>query len=151
MGDLGIQEIRILPMDKKEAFQTEQEVRAFLSHGLAEQDGKYYYRKRGIVLHKGHTLILFQYSNTIVGFGIIQNVVKQKYSEVLNGRTVEYHGYFQFIPESVHNIAQISWKELKEIDKNISAFSQAKQYIDIEHRNQIYGLLFKKQIAYLLS
>lgn len=151
MSDLSIQEIRILPMDKKEAFQTEREVRAFLSHGLAEQDGKYYYRKRGIVLHKGNTLILFQYSNTIVGFGIIQNVVKQKYSEVLNGKIVEYHGYFQFIPESVHNIAQISWKELNKIDKNISVFSQAKQYIDIEHRNQIYGLLFKKQIAYLLS
>lgn len=144
----GIQEIRILPMDKKEEFKTENDVRKFLSTELIEGDGKYYYRKRGINIENRCALILFQYNKSIIGYGILHSVEKDELTGEINGKAVVYHGYLQFLTMSIHNISNIALEEIQEIDENITHFSNPKWYIGIEHYDKIYALLLQKQIEF---
>lgn len=144
----NIQEIRILPMDKKEEFKTEREVRKFLSVELIQKDGKYYYRKRGMSIEDTYTLILFQYDASIIGYGILKSVEPDPCTDIVNGKTIQYNGYFQFLAMSIHNISSISLKEIQQIDDRITQFSNSKWRIEIEYFDKIYNLLLEKQIEF---
>ena len=144
----NIQEIRILPMDKKEEFKTEEEVRKFLSVELIQKDGKYYYRERGINIQDAYTLVLFQYDASIIGYGILKSVESDPCTDVVNGKTVQYNGYFQFLAMSIHNISHISLREIQQIDGRIAQFSNSKWRIGLKHFDEVYSLLLKKQIEF---
>lgn len=144
----NIQEIRILPMDNKEEFRTEEDARKFLSTELIQFDGKYYYRKHGLIIKSEYALILFQYNNSIIGYGILHSIEKDEIIGIVNGEEVEYRGYLQFFAMSIHNISNITLVEIQEIDKNITRFSNSKWHIKIEHYHKIYDMLLQKQIDY---
>lgn len=152
-----IQEIRILPMDRKEEFKTEEEARKFLSTELIqpERDGKYYYRERGINIKNGYALILFQYYTSIIGYGILRNTKEDKVQDVIDGKKIQYNGYLQFFITSIHNIANITLNEIQQIDKRITHFSNPKWYIGKENFDQVYSkifnLLLQKQIEFAQS
>ena len=145
----NIQDIRLLPMDQKEEFKTEEDVRKFLAVDLIQSDGIYYYRERGIVVENSYALILFQYDASIIGYGILKDVVKDECTDVIDGKTIKYKGYLQFFTMSVHNVARITLAEISQISKNIKGFSQSKQFIDIRHYNQVYKLLLRKQTEFV--
>lgn len=144
----NIQEIRLLPMDKTEEFKTETATRKFLATELVQRDGKYYYREYGIRVENGYALILFQYNAKIIGYGILKDVVKMGRTGEIDGKTIQYNGYFQFFTVSIHNVADITSDELQQIDNKITEFSQAKRFIDMKYYDQIYNLLLQKQIEF---
>ena len=144
----GIQEIRILPMDKKEEFKTEEDARRFLSTDLIENDGVYYYRERGLDIKNEYALVLFQYNTSIIGYGILHSIEKDEITSEVNGKTVQYNGYFQFMTMTIHNVSNITLEEIQKIDKNITHFSNPKWHIGIEHYQKIYDLLIQKQVEF---
>ena len=150
MGNLyNIQEIRILPMDKKEEFPTLEEARMFLAVELIQRDGKYYYRERGMSIKGDHALILFQYGTSIIGYGILEDVIPDICTDTINGKTVRYNGYFQFLTMSIHNISSISLNEVQQIDEKITHLSNPKWHIGMEHYDDIYHLLLQKQAEFI--
>ncbi len=69
-----IERIQLLPMSDREddnGFEDE-EVRDFLGRELAGNDGIYGYNERGIDLEDTDALILFQFHNNIMGYGVYQ-------------------------------------------------------------------------------
>lgn len=144
----NIREIRILPMDKKEEFKTEEEVREFLSVELIQRDGRYYYRERGIDIKDGYVLVLFQYDASIIGYGILKNVELDICTDVVNGKTIQYNGYFQFLTMTIHNISYIALRELQQIDDRITHFSNSKWRIKMDYFDEIYHLLLQKQAEF---
>ena len=154
MADLdNIQEIRLLPMDKNEEFPEEEEVREYLAVKLPEEeDGKYYYRERGIIIENYNALILFQYDASIIGYGVLTGVEKlneqgEVHTEQVSEKMVPYNGYYQFIPSSIHNIEEISRDELQKIVGDIP-LKNAKQHIDMKHYDSIREKLLEKQEEY---
>ncbi len=148
----NIQEIRILPMDKEEEFMTEEEVRKYLSVDLIQKYGKYYFRKRGILLENKNAcvLILFQYNASIIGYGILKEInPNDPCKDWVNGKLIQYKGYFQFLTMSIHNISPISLEEIQRIDENITHFSNSKWRIEIEYYDQICDLLLNKQVEFM--
>ncbi len=143
-----IREIRILPMDKKEEFKTEEDARKFLSTELVLRDGKYYYRERGIIIENEYALILFQYDASIIGYAMLNSIEKDVCTDIINGKVIQYNGYYQFFTLTIHNIANITLNEIQKIDKDVTRFSNSKWHIDIEHYNQVYDLLLKKQVEF---
>lgn len=138
-------EIRILPMDKTEEFKTEKAAREFLATKLIEkEDGKYYYRERGLDVGNPYALILFQYDASIIGYGILKDNVAEGRTEPIDGKIVNYKGYFQFFTVSIHNVEKITLKEIQQIDGHIE-FTNAKHHIDIKNYDAIYKLLLEKQ------
>lgn len=138
-------EIRILPMDKTEEFKTEKAARDFLATELIEkEDGKYYYRERGLDVRNPYTLILFQYDASIIGYGILKDSVAEGCTGIIDGKTINYEGYFQFFTVSIHNVEKITLNEIQQIDGHIE-FTNAKHHIDIKYYDAIYNLLLKKQ------
>lgn len=145
----NIQAIRILPMDKKEEFLTEEEVRRFLSVELIlDQKGRYWYREQGMDIKNGYSLVLFQYDASIVGYGIAIKRVIDVCAAIVNGRKVQYNGYFQFLTMTVHNISRIELSEIQQIVPKITRFSQAKPTIEMEYYDDIYDLLLQKQVEF---
>ena len=144
----NIQEIRILPMDKKEEFTTLEKVRRFLAVELIQRDGKYYYRERGMNIKGGHVLVLFQYDTSIIGYGILEDMIPDVCTDTINGKTVQYKGYFQFSAMSLHNISSISLSEIQQIDKRITHLSNPKWHIDMEYFDEVYHLLLQKQMEF---
>lgn len=149
----NIGEIRILPMDRKEEFKTEDAARKFLFNELVKQDGKYYFRERGIDIKNGYALILFQYGTSIIGYGILESVKDDSIIDEIGGKRIQYNGYLSFFTMSIHNIANITLDELQQIDKRITHFSNAKWRIGKENFNQvynkIYNLLLQKQVEFV--
>ncbi len=144
----NVKEIRILPMDKKEEFKTKKEVREFLSVELIQKDGKYYYRKRGMDIKDGYTLVLFQYDTSIIGYGILKDVESDICTDVVSGKTIQYNGYFQFLAMSIHNVSNVELREIQQIDDRITHFSNSKWRIGVEHFDEIYHLLLQKQVEF---
>lgn len=145
----NIQEIRLLPMDKTEEFKTVEDARDYLATELIILDGKYSYRERGIVIENPYALVLFQYDNSIIGYGILKNVEKYTHlGKTKYGKELQYNGYLNLFAVSIHNITAIKLDEIRKIDKNIKSFSNVKQFIKIEHYDEIYKLLLQKQIEF---
>ena len=133
--EYDIKEIRILPMcnteQKEYGFENDDEVRNYLSEELPlTETGKYYYNERGIDLYDTDALILFQYGGRILGFGIF------------NDRNCDDR-YFQFYPESIHNVEEISADELRSIYPSFKRFVRMKK-IPLEYLKSIALLLEKK-------
>ncbi|MCM1120526.1 MAG: hypothetical protein NC543_14330 [bacterium] len=147
-NSFDVKEIRILPMDKKEEFKTEEEVRKFLSVELIQRDGKYYYRERGMDIEDGCVLVLFQYDTAIVGYGILKDIESDICTHEINGKTIQYNGYFQFFAMSIHNVSHITLGEIQQIDDRITHFSNSKWRIGAEHFNKICHLLLQKQVEF---
>lgn len=149
INQYNIQKIRILPMDKREEFRTEEEVRRYLATELIEKDGKYSYREHGMDIDNSHVLVLFQYDNSIIGYGILNNVEKEIHSGKTNcGKEHQYKGYYNFFAISIHNIDPIKYQEIHDIDETVIPFSNAKQFIDITYFDKIYKLLRQKQVEF---
>ena len=148
-------EIRILPMDRKEEFKTEEAARKFLSTELVQRNGKYYFRERGINVKNGYALILFQYGTSIIAYGVLESVEDDPIVDVIGGKKIQYNGYLKFFTMSIHNVANITLSEVQQIDKRITRFSNAKWYVGKEHFNQayseIYDLLLQKQAEFAQS
>lgn len=151
----NIQEIRILPMDRKEEFKTEEAARKFLATELVQLDGKYYYRERGIDVKNVYALILFQYGTSIIGYGILRNVKDGAIMDIIDGKRIQYNGYLQFFAMTIHNIANVALSEIQQIDKRITHFSNPKWHIGKENFEQVYpkvyDLLLQKQTEFVQS
>ena len=146
---ININEIRILPMSNKDyESKTEYDARKFLSTALIERDGKYYYKSRAINIKDKYALILFQYNNTIIGYGVLEDIVRNPITEMADNKTIGYNGYLQFLTITIHNIHNIALQEIQAIDNAITSFSNAKQQIDIKYYYKIYELLLQKQLKY---
>lgn len=131
-----IKEIRILPMcnekQKDYGFVDDDHVRNYLSEKLPlTEEGKYYYNERGIDLYDTNALILFQYNGKIMGYGIYKD-------RNCDGR------YFQFYPDSIHNIEVISAEELRSVYPSFKGFTRM-QKIPLDFLKPITFLLEKKQ------
>jgi len=131
-----IKEIYILPMcDKKQktyGFMNDDEVRDYLSEELPlTKKGKYYYNEIGIDLYDTDALILFQYHAKILGYG------------VYNDRNCDDR-YFQFYPNSIHNVKAISAEELRAIYPDFKEFTRMKK-IPLSFLESISHLLKRKQ------
>lgn len=145
----NIQEIRILPMDKTEEFETKKDAREYLATKLIRLDGKYSYRKRSVDIKNPYALVLFQYNNSIIGYGILKSVEENKHlGETGSCEECQYNGYLNFFAITIHNIDPIKYQEIHDIDEAVIPFSNAKQFIDITYFDEIYKLLRQKQVEY---
>ena len=138
-----IKEIRILPMcntqqQKEYGFENDDEVRDYLSEGLpSTEKGKYYYKERGIDLYDTDALILFQYGGRILGYGIYKD------------RNCDDR-YFQFYPESIHNVEEISADEVRSVYPSFKRFVRM-QKIPLDYLEAITPLLKRKQKLFVAS
>lgn len=135
-GDYQIQQIRLLPMSRKDEFgcPTEEAARAFLAGELSE-DGVYVYEQKGLNIKDQDALILFQYNGGVIGYGVFRF---RNYAE----------GYQQFYPESVHNTERISSVELKAVCPDFNRFGQDMKKLDIACLEPLSVLLKVKQAVY---
>ena len=130
-----IERIQLLPMSDKEndnGFEDEHEVRDFLDSELAENDGIYGYNERGIDLEDTDALILFQFQNNIVGYGIYQTRNREE-------------KYYKFYTDTIYNTEKISANELRKIIPEFTHFSRVKQIINMQYFDVISLLLQKKK------
>lgn len=79
---------------------------------------------------------------------MLNSIEKDVCTDIINGKVVQYNGYYQFFTLTIHNIANISLNEIQKIDKSITHFSNPKWHIGMEHYNQVYDLLLKKQVEF---
>lgn len=115
---------------------------------MFQREEQYYYRERGLDVSNPYVLILFQYDASIIGYGILKGSETDGHTETIDGKIVNYEGYFQFFTVSIHNVEKITLNEIREIDEDIKQFSNAKYHIDIECYDKIYALLRKKQCEF---
>ena len=130
-----IERIQLLPMSDKEynnGFKDEEEVQDFLERELIEEDGRYIYNKKGIALENTDALILFQFQNNILGYGIYQTRNRKE-------------KYYKFYADTIYNIEKITANEFKKIVPVFKKSSNVKQIIDMEYFNTISLLLQKKK------
>lgn len=130
-----IKRIQLLPMSDREydnGFEDENEVRDFLDRELAENDGIYGYNKRGIDLEDTDALILFQFRNNIVGYGVYQTRNREE-------------KYYKFYADTIYNTEKITADELGKIIPKFTHFSRVKQIIDMQYIDEILLLLQKKK------
>lgn len=130
-----IKRIQLLPMSDKEndnGFEDENEVRDFLDRELAENDGVYGYNEKGIDLEDTDALILFQFQNNIVGYGVYQTRNREE-------------RYYKFYADTIYNTEKISADELGKIIPEFTHFSRVKQIIDMQYFDVISLLLQKKK------
>lgn len=132
----NIEQICLLPMGQDEniGFSSEEEVRDFFDNDLSE-NGIYYYGKRGLDIYNQDTLILFQYNGFIIGYGVLKTRNYEK-------------GYYQFYPESIHNIEKISSVEFKAVNPDFKKFGQGMASVCIEFLEPISVLLKIKQAVF---
>ena len=67
---------------------------------------------------------------------------------MVNGTTIRYNGYFQFLTMSIHNILHIALREFQQINEKIIHFSNAKRRIEMKYFDEIYHLLWRKQLEF---
>lgn len=96
-GDLIIPAIRILPMSK-EIFPSYSKVKEFLLKIVPERGNTFYYKSHNLHVEK-NTLILLQYSGTIIANAIYESENKIDDTDPLfsNG----YKGYYKFLENSI--------------------------------------------------
>lgn len=127
-GDLIISAIRILPMSK-EIFTTYSQVKEFLLKIVPERGNTYYYKSHNLLAEK-NTLVLFQYSGTIIANAIFESESKIDSSDkqYVNG----YKGYYKFLENSIKILSTpIDGKTM--LDKFAVRLSQATTSIKLSY------------------
>ncbi len=136
--DYQIKRIQLLPMSDREddnGFEDEEEVREFLDRELAENDGIYGYNERGIDLEDTDALILFQFHNNVMGYGVYQTRNREE-------------KYYKFYADTIYNTEKITADELRKVVPDFTHFSRVKQIIDMQYLGAILLLLQKKKKSY---
>ena len=138
--EYDIKKIYILAMcnrkQKSFGFEDINEVRDYLDEELPlTKEGRYYYNERGIDLYDTDALILFQYEGKILGYGIFMD------------RNCDDR-YFQFYPESIHNIEEISAEEFRSVYPSLKKFTRMKK-ISLDYLKPISLLLKRKRKSYV--
>ncbi len=121
--------VRLLPMDQKSEFEglTIQEVQKdFFLNQLPKREGKYRYKKQGLIADKATTLVLFQYDNQIIACADLDKVVKfEKIEEDI------YQGAFYFNPNSIKVFAPLTNADINNIFTCTKKFGQVKHFLDV--------------------
>ena len=128
-----IRQIRILPTSSDDFdFEDEEAMKNFFTNKLPS-DGKFHFFKNNIAEPEG-TLILFQYNNSIVASGIMED----------RNDTMEkgYNGYYIFKKNSINLLSRhISKDELKDADEGFERFGNTAAEIDMDYFRKINDLL----------
>ncbi len=125
----NIEEIRILTTSSELEFSTEEEIREYLGYTLPkEEEGKYWYRERGIDVNNKDILVIFWYRNKGIGCGI------------LYGR----EGFLSFYPETVFNISAITEDEIHCFSNIPTKIKQGSPKVDIKALKDILNLIYEK-------
>lgn len=128
----NIEEIRILTTSSELEFSTEEEIREYLGYTLPkEEEGKYWYRERGIDVNNKDILVIFWYRNKGIGCGI------------LYGRDKE-EGFLSFYPETVFNISAITEDEIHCFSNIPTKIKQGSPKVDIKALKDILNLIYEK-------
>lgn len=131
-----VDQIRFLPMSAEE-FDTLDKTRAFLSTTMRERDGKYYYRRRNIILN-GEALVLFQYGGSLIGSAIMTHQVSDE--RIINN--IKYRGYYKFDVATVKIFAApITAQDYKTIDCRFHGFNQSTRKTDMLYYNDICSMI----------
>lgn len=127
-----VRQIRILPTSSDDFdFEDEEAMKHFFTQKLP-LDGKFHFFKNNIAEPEG-TLILFQYNNSIVASGIMEDRID----------TMEkgYNGYYFFNKNSINLLTTpISKDELKDADVGFERFANTSAEIKMEHFRTINEL-----------
>ena len=131
-----IKEIRILTTSSELEFGTEKEIREYLKYGLPkENEGRYWYRERGIDVKDMDILVIFWYRNKGIGCGILHDRNKQE-------------GFLSFYPETVFNTSYITIEEIHCFSNIPAEVIQGSPKIDIKALKSILNLIEKKWKSY---
>ncbi len=127
-----IKEIRILTTSSKLEFSTEDEIREYLRYTLPKvEDGRYGYRKNGIIVNNKEILVIFWYKNKGIGCGILYDRDKEK-------------GFLSFYPETVFNICDITEDEIHCFSDIPTKIKRGSPKVDIKALNDILNLIYEK-------
>lgn len=136
-----IKEIRILTTSSELEFETEEEIRDYLNHELPkDQEGKYWYREKGIEVEGKDILVIFWYKNKGIGCGILHNRVKEKFGI--------YSGYLEFYPETVFNICPISEEEIHRFSDIPKQVLQRSPKIEMKALDGVLKMIYEKWKAF---
>lgn len=128
-----VRQIRILPTSSDDFdFEDEEAMKNFFTNKLPS-DGKFHFYKNNIADPEG-TLILFQYNNSIVASGIMEDRID----------TMEkgYNGYYTFNKNSIHLLdTPISKEELRGANVGFERFGNTTKEIDMDYFRKINDLL----------
>lgn len=131
-----IKEIRILTTSSELEFGTEEEIREYLGYTLPKaEEGRYWYRERGIDVKDKDILVIFWYRNKGIGCGI------------LYGRDKE-EGFLNFYPETVFNINDITEDEIHLFSDIPITVKQGSPKVDIRALKDILNLIYEKWKGY---
>lgn len=135
--DDKIQEIRFLPMSKKE-FPTYDLVKEFLNLTLQERKGLYYYKRRNIKFDN-KILVLFQYDGKLISSAIM---VGQN-NDFNNN---DYSGYYIFNMESLYVFEEaITRNEFNNIDDSFKGFNQSTRKTNLMYLDLIIEIINRKR------
>lgn len=144
----SVPEIRILPMSKSKGFYNSQidlvQKHFFARDLMQREDGKYYYRSKGLNSLPG-SLILFQYDNKVIASAQLTQI--EKYSTPLEGI---YSGAFCLDKDTIHVFDPIRASEINEVAPEIKSFRNGKRYIAADKLEKILSLLQQKLDFYNL-
>ena len=128
-----VRQIRILPTSSDDFdFEDEEAMKNFFTNKLPS-DGKFHFYKNNVADPEG-TLILFQYNNSIVASGIMEDSIE----------TMEkgYNGYYRFKKDSIHLLdTPITKDELIDADVGFERFGNTTKEIDMDYFRKINNLL----------
>ena len=128
-----VRQIRILPTSSDDFdFEDEEAMKNFFTNKLPS-NGKFHFFKNNVADPEG-TLILFQYNNSIVASGIMEDRID----------TMEdgYNGYYLFNKNSINLLSRpISKDELKEKNVGFERFGNTAKEIDMIYFGKINDLL----------
>ena len=123
--------VRILPMDKKEFNKADiQEVQEhfFLNELPKRKDhigqAKYYYKKQGMKIEEGKTLVLFQYDGKIIAMARLCKIVRFRTSEG------DYHGAYYFKPDTIIVFEPLTNEDINQIFECNIKFGQVKHSLN---------------------
>ena len=132
----NIGEIRILTTSSELEFNTEAEIREYLRYTLPkEEEGKYWYRERGIDVNDKEILVIFWYRNKGIGCGILHSRDKEE-------------GFLRFYPETIFNISSITEDEIHRFSEIPVKVKQGSPKVDIAALNDILNLIYEKWRSY---
>lgn len=136
-----IKEIRILITNSELEFENRKKIRKYLRDELPkEQEGRYWYRERGIDVENKDTLVIFWHQKEGVGCGILHDREKE-----VNG---EYNGFLCFYPETVFNISPISEDEIHRLSDIPKEIVQGSPKVDIGALEGVLNLIYEKWRSY---
>lgn len=99
-NDILVPAIRILPMST-EVFESEKDAVEFLTETMSNRGNTYYYKKHDLIADP-NTMILFQFSGTIIAYGIYEseNTIDDSDDQSKYG----YIGYYKFLNNSIKTL-----------------------------------------------